>query len=53
MDQYVIRIEGPLPADAPEGFTELPEGFTELPEGFTELTVTPLTLDEPPHGVFG
>ncbi len=39
MDQYVIRIEGPLPDDASGGFTE--------------LTVTPLTLDEPPHGLFG
>jgi hypothetical protein len=39
MDQYVIRIEGPLPDDPPEGPTE--------------LTVTPLTLDEPPRGLFG
>jgi hypothetical protein len=47
MDQSVIRIEEPLPDDAPEGFTELT--VTALEESHPRDE----TLDEPSRGLFG
>jgi hypothetical protein len=47
MDEYVIRIEGPLPDDALEGFTELT--VTPLEESHSRVAI----LDEPPRGLFG